>query len=260
MNLPTSVAERVKSAVLCTALLRETRQNLTCQTSEIAASCKMCRSLVEESLLKLREAGVVVLAGEEIQVSLEQRLRIAEFAIAIGADPERVARELRWQEFEAFVDQVLARDGFATLNHFVFKGSGRRFEIDVLGAKEPMMLCIDCKHWHHGWALSKIAAVARNQLLRVLFLSQVLPVCGRKLPAATWRSVRLLPIVLTLADVSPKLIDGVPIVSALRFRSFLSEVNPWVDKLHFVDVRRCLDDVCPSSRRLDSISWTPALL
>jgi Holliday junction resolvase-like predicted endonuclease len=194
---------------------------------------------VEESLLKLRERGVVALAGEEIQVSFEQRLRIAELAIAIGADPERIAGELRWQEFEAFADQVLARDGFATMNHFVFKESGRRFEIDVIAAKEPMVLCVDCKHWHHGWAPSKISAAARNQLLRVLCLSQVFPVRGRKFSTATWRSVRLLPFVLTLADVSPKLIDGVPIVSALRFRSFLSEINPWIDELRFVDVPKC---------------------
>jgi len=227
------------SVVLCAALLRETRKNLTCQTSQVVASSKICRSLVQESLLRLRERGVVALAGEEIQVSLEQRLRIAELAIAIGADPERIARELRWQEFEAFADQVLARDGFATLNHFVFKDSGRRFEIDVVAAKEPIVLCVDCKHWHHGWAPSKIVAAARNQLLRVLRLSQAFPVGGRKLPTGRWRSVRLLPAVLTLADVSPKLIDGVPIVSALRFRSFLSEINPWVDELRFVDLPKC---------------------
>jgi len=226
------------SAALCTALLRETRKNLTCQVSQVVASSKTCGSLVQESLLNLRERGAVALAGEEIQVSLEQRLRIAELAIAIGADPEKVARELRWQEFEAFADQVLAREGFATLNHFVFKESGRRFEIDVIAAKEPVVLCVDCKHWH-GWAPSKIAAAARNQLLRVLCLSQALPLPGRNLPSGTWCSVRLLPVVLTLADVSPKLIDGVPIVSALRFRSFLSEINPWVDELRFVDLAKC---------------------
>lgn len=227
------------STILCTALLRETRKNLTCQINEVVESSKMCRSLVEESLLKLQERCAVVLSGQQIRLSLEQRLRIAELAIAVGADPERIARELRWQEFETFADQVLAREGFATLNHFVFKESGRRFEIDVMAAKEPIVLCVDCKHWHHGWAPSKIAAAARNQLLRVLRLSQAFPIGGRKLPSGSWRSVRLLPAVLTLADVSPKLIDGVPIVSALRFRSFLSEINPWLDELRFVDLPKC---------------------
>ncbi len=225
------------NAALCTTLLHETRQNTSCQVGDVVASSKVCAFLVEESLLKLQEEGAIALADEEIRVSPEQRLRIAELAIVMGVDTERVARELRWQEFEAFTRQVLTRAGFATLEHFVSKASGRRFEIDVLGAKEPVVLCVDCKHWHHGWYPSKIAAAARNQLLRVLRLSEVMPVRGRKLPTSTWRSARLLPIVLTLGDVTPRVIDGVPIVSVLRFRSFLSEINPWVEQLRFVDVR-----------------------
>jgi len=221
-------------------LLRATRESPICEFQGIVASSKACKSLVEESLLTLQEAGAIRIVDEEIHISPEQRLRIAELAVASGVDPERVGRELRWQEFEAFADQVLTRDGFSTANHFVFKGSGRRFEIDVLGAKEAMVLCVDCKHWHHGWAPSKLMAAAKNQLIRVLFLSQVFTACGRKLPTiASWRSARLLPVVLTLADVSSKLMDGVPIVSALRFRDFLSEVNPWVEKLRFVDARIC---------------------
>jgi len=195
----------------------------------------MCRSLVDESLAKLREAGAVAVSGEEIQVSLEQRLKIAELAVASGADPERVAKELRWQEFEVFASQILARDGFVTLNHLVFKSSGRRYEIDVVSARNPIVLCVDCKHWHHGWAPSRLLAAAKNQLLRVFSLSSVFAVYGKKL-CGGWRFAHLLPIILTLGDVSPKLIDGVPIVSAVRFRTFLSEMNQWVGCLRFVHV------------------------
>jgi len=200
----------------------------------------MCRSLVEESLSRLHRDGAITMMGEEIRITPEQRLKGAELAVTMGADPERVARELRWQEFEAITNHILSREGFATANHFVFKGSGRRFEIDVLGAKEPMVLCIDCKHWHHGWAPSRIIAAAKNQLLRVLFLSQVFA-ChrGRLQATRNWHSVRLLPVVLTLADVCSKFMDGVPIVSALRFRDFLSEVSPYVEKLRFIDAQLC---------------------
>lgn len=225
------------SAIMHIALLHETRQSSPCQIGDLATSTKSCRSLVKESLLMLQETGVLTVEDETILVSPEERLRIAELAIAAGADPEKVARELRWQEFESLTNRLLSRDGFATVNHFVFKAEGRRLEIDVVGAKEPMMLCIDCKHWHYGWHPSKIAAAARNQMLRVLSLSQVLPVYTAKLPIGKWRSARLLPIVVTLADVSSKLVEGVPVVSALRLRSFLSELSPWVDNLRFVDAR-----------------------
>jgi hypothetical protein len=204
------------------------------------ASAKTCKSLVEESLAKLQEAGVITIADEEIHITAEQRLRIAEIAVGIGADPERIARELRWQEFEVFVNQLLIRDGFETTNHFVFKSVGRRFEIDVLGAKEPMVICIDCKHWHHGWAPSKLTVAAENQLLRVRFLSQTFAICAKKLRATvSWKSARLLPVVVTLADLSSRVIDGVPVVSAFRFRDFLTGLNPWVEKLRFVEARIC---------------------
>jgi Holliday junction resolvase-like predicted endonuclease len=207
-----------------------------CKTGEILTRSKACMSVVEPLLLKLQEAGIVTLTDEKIQVTPEQRMRIAELAISMGADPENVARQLRWQEFEGIVARILGLEGYATANHFIFRHASRRYEIDVLGAKEPMVLCVDCKHWHHGWAPSKIMAAARNQLVRVQSLSEVFAFYGKKHRIVGWRSVRLLPIVLTLADVSMKLMDGVPIVSALRIRDFLCQVSPWIETLRFVDV------------------------
>jgi hypothetical protein len=72
---------------------------------------------------------------------------------------------------------------------------------------------------------------------RVVFLSKVFPTYLGRLSIGIWNSARLLPVVLTLADVSSRLVDGVPVVSALRFKSFLSELSPWVDQLRFVDAR-----------------------
>jgi hypothetical protein len=215
-------------------LLSETRENAVCKTDEIVTKSKTCLALVEGFLLKLHETGVIALANKEIQVTSEQRMRIAELAILTGADSERVARELRWQEFEGLAANILDLEGYATARHFVFRNSARKYEIDVLGAKEPMVLCVDCKHWHHGWGPSRIMEAARNQMMRVLCLSETHAFYG-KLRIAGWRSARLLPIVLTLADVSSKLVDGVPIVSALRLRDFLYKVSPWDEQLRFVD-------------------------
>ncbi|HXZ98357.1 MAG TPA: restriction endonuclease [Candidatus Acidoferrum sp.] len=224
------------SAVLHTTLLHETRQNPVCRTGEILTKSNVCVSVLEPLLLGLQEAGMVTLRDEEIQVTPEQRMRIAELAISMGADPENVARQLRWQEFEGLVASILGLEGYATANHFIFRHASRKYEIDVLGAKERMILCVDCKHWHHGWAPSKIMAAARSQLVRVQSLSQVFSLYEKKHRIVSWRSVRLLPVVLTLADVSLKLMDGVPIVSALRFKDFLCQVSPWIETLRFVDV------------------------
>jgi len=217
-------------------LLHETRQIPVCKTGEIVTKSRTCLPVVECFLGKLQESGIITLTGEEIHVTSEQRMGIAELAISRGADPERVATELRWQEFEGLAAHVLEIEGYVTAKHFIFRNSARKYEIDVLGAKEPMVLCVDCKHWHHGWAPSRIVAAARNQMLRVLCLSEAYAFYGRKLRIASWRSVQLLPIVLTLADVSSRMVDGVPIVSALRLRDFLCQVNPWDERLRFVDI------------------------
>jgi hypothetical protein len=66
-------------------------------------------------------------------------------------------------------------------------------------------------------------------------LSRVLEKFAAKIPTADWRSVFLLPVVMTLADVSRRDLVGVPVVSALRFMSFLSEVSPWIDGLPLVE-------------------------
>jgi hypothetical protein len=206
-----------------------------CKTGEIVTKSRTCLPVVECFLGKLQEAGIITLTGEEIHVTSEQRMGIAELAISRGADPERVATELRWQEFEGLAAHILDVEGYATAKHFIFRNSARKYEIDVLGAKEPMVLCVDCKHWHRGWAPSRIMTAARNQMMRVECLSEGYAFYGRKLCIAGWPLARFLPIVLTLADVSSKLVDGVPIVSALRLRDFLCQVSPWDERLRFVD-------------------------
>jgi hypothetical protein len=223
------------SANVHITLLHETRQNPVCKAGEIPTKSKTCPSAVERFLGELKEAGVITLTDDEIHITSEQRMRIAELAISAGADSERVARELRWQEFEGLAAHILDVGGYATAKHFIFRNSARKYEIDVLGAKEPMVLCVDCKHWHHGWAPSRIMTAARNQMMRVQCLSEGYAFYGRKLRIAGWPLARFLPIVLTLADVSSKLVDGVPIVSVLRLRDFLCQVSPWDERLRFVD-------------------------
>jgi len=218
------------------ALLEGTKHTLACRRSEILRKSKTCSSVVEESLEKLQQAGAVPSVGEEIRLTREQRLQVAEIAVTNGADPELVARELSWQEFERFISKLLNLEAYATVNHFIFRYCGHKYEIDILGAKEPIVLCVDCKHWHHGSAASKIKVAAKNQLTRAESLSEVFMSYGTKHKIGRWRSMRLLPIVLTLADASPKLVDGVPVVSAFRLRDFLSQVTPWTERLHFVHV------------------------
>jgi Holliday junction resolvase-like predicted endonuclease len=213
-----------------------TRQAPLCRAREIAAKSGTCSYVVERFLGGLEEAGVVTLTGDGIHVTSGQRMRIAELAIAGGADSERVARELRWQEFEEFASNILQAEGYATVKHLIFRDFARKYEIDVVATKEPFLLCVDCKHWHYGWAPSRIMTAARNQMLRATCLSERCLSLRNRLRIGAWRSVQLLPILLTLADMPSRLIDGVPIVSALRLRDFLCQVSLRDERLRFIDV------------------------
>ena len=226
----------ITNTALHIALLHETRQGTVCKRDEVVQTSRVCSSVVKESLETLQAAGALTVVGEEIHVTAEQRLRIAEIAVTNGLDPELVARELSWQEFECFTSRILSLEGYLTVNHFIFKHCGHRYEIDILGGKEPLVLCVDCKHWHHGSAASKIKMAAKNQLHRAQSLAEVFASYGKKHGIAGWGSVQLLPIVLTLADLSPKLIEGVPVVSAFRLRDFLCQVSPWTESLHFIHI------------------------
>ena len=222
---------------LYVTILRETEKTLRCQVEKIAAGMGIGKAGTLELLCKLQCQDLMSLDDEEVVIMPEQRMRIAMLAVAQGSDPEAVSRRLRWQEFEFLADRVLTQNGYDTRTHFVFKHEGHRFEIDVLGAKEPLLLCIDCKHWQYGWAPSRITAAVRNQLLRVTSLSQSFRQLEVRLGTSHWKSVRMLPVLVTLADVSSRIVSGVPTVSALRFGTFLSEIDPWVGQLRFVDAR-----------------------
>ena len=225
-----------RSALYETVLLA-TKKTPRCHVQKIAAGSGIGKRATLEMLYKLQHEDLMTLDDEEVVVTPEQRMRIAIFAVAQGNDPETVSRRLRWQEFESLADRILAREGYDTKTHFIFKYLGRRFEIDVLGAKEPLLLCIDCKHWQYGWTSSRIAAAVKNQLLRVTSLSQSYGQQESKLSTCQWKSVRMLPVLLTLADTPSRIVNGVPTVSALRFGTFLSEIDPWIEQLNFVDVK-----------------------
>ncbi len=225
---------------LYVTILRETEKTPRCRVEKIAAGVGIGKAATVELLCKLQCQDLMALDDEEVVITPEQRMRMAMFAVAQGSDPEAVSRRLRWQEFESLADRVLTQNGYDTRIHFVFKHVGRRFEIDVLGAKEPLLLCIDCKHWQYGWGPSRITAAVRNQLLRVTSLSQSFRQHESRLGTSQWKSVRMLPVLLTLADVSSRIVNRVPTVSALRFGTFLSEIDPWVEQFGFVDVQEPL--------------------
>lgn len=207
-------------------LLKLTREG----GAELASVVEASRLGRSEALRRLKEAermGLLEIKGGKIHADYSKRLMMAVEALRFGADPEKVSRLLDWREFERLSSSILERNGYEAFLHLVFRDgeTGRRREIDVLGVKEFLILCLDCKSWRRGWYKSRISLAAKEQLERSEALSRELPSLARKLKLSRRRGeYRIIPLVLTLADVPYRILEGSLVVPILRFRAFLYEL------------------------------------
>jgi len=191
---------------------------------------------------KLSGAGIIKLKGEVIEASSDQRVEVAVRALKFGADFEGVCKALGWVEFENVAAVALEAHGFEVKRRFRFKGAGRRWEIDLIGCRKPLMVCVDCKHWLHGWKTSAVRRTVEAQLMRTRALAENLPSLGEKLGLVQWRSASVIPAVLALVPGPFKFYNQVPIVPVLQLRDFLNELPAHVTSLTHFTVRLGKDD------------------
>jgi len=190
--------------------------------------------VADELLKKLCEAGLIQQRRRTIEASSNQRVKIAIHAINSGADFERVCKVLEWTEFENMAATAFEANNFDVRRRFRFRWARRRWEIDVLGCREPIIACVDCKHWSHGWRKSVIMKVVEAQALRAKVLADVLPSLQEEIGLVQWRQAILIPVVLSLVPGPLKFYNKVPIVPILQLQNFLNELPAHVTSLtHF---------------------------
>jgi len=179
---------------------------------------------------KIASAGFAVEILKEdnvIKVNFENRLKIAIKAIQLGGDIEKVCKKLDWKEFENFVLKALEMNGYNVIKHYRFKYKNKKHEFDILAYNDLFMLCIDCKHWRHGWQKSKLLKAAKIQLDRTIAFSSLKNEISF---IKKEKTLRIFPVVLTLMDMPFKELIGVPIVSILRFNDFIYRLSPTINE------------------------------
>jgi len=191
-------------------------------------------AVAEKLLKKLQSAGLIYLQKNVVEADGLQRLKLAVHAMQLGADLESLSSFLRWQEFEEMATIALGRNGFSVKKNFRFKRGGKRWEIDIVGCKRPIALCIDCKHWHYGMHPSALRKIVEEQVERTLAFAESLISLSGKIECAAWERVRIVPAVLSLVTARFKFYDNVPIVAILQLQDFLSQLPAYADSLkHF---------------------------
>ncbi len=122
---------------------------------------------------------------------------------------------------------VLERTGFSVDRNVRFKSEGHRFEIDVVGCREPLFICIDCKHWHRAISSSALLRIVQQQERRTEAFARYLHLerFGRLgLLHSIRKTALFVPAVLSIVEGTSKFCDNVPIVPVLGLRDFLNQL------------------------------------
>lgn len=182
----------------------------------------------------LREIGLIECENELIEVSSNQRVKLAIHAINQGTDIERVCNVLEWKEFENFTATAFEKNNFVVKRNFRFKAAQRRWEIDVLAYSEPIIVCVDCKRWRRGWGNSAITRVAAAQAQRTEVLAGALHFLQQKIGLDNWNQATLFPAILSLFPGPVKFYNKVPVVPILQLQNFIDEFEGHIAELtHF---------------------------
>ena len=210
------------------ATLKQTRNLEHVSTSEIADRAGTTReqvTLVLCPLLELEDPTGVQLANSA-------RFKLAFEAVRHGG-LHQVARALTWQEFEAFAEECLRTVGFDSRKGIIVKDDSRRWQIDVVAKKNPMILAIDCKHWESPGYESKLINAAEHQKLALQAFIQQMAAREDGGGEESWA----LPMILTLYEPRARMVNGVVVVSIEQFGDFLERVSPYASELPFMSAQ-----------------------
>jgi hypothetical protein len=184
----------------------------------------LLEKLQAEDLLNLNNGGVV-------KVSANERIKLAIKAVSLGADIQQVSNFLSWQEFEEIAIIALHNNGFTVYKNIRFKTPNRKWEIDAIGCKHPIVICIDCKHWGHTISPSTLSKIATTQADRTKALAETLPHPKLQLECTKWKNAQFIPTILSLIQNNFKFYNNIPIVPILQLQDFLNQLPAYMHQL-----------------------------
>jgi hypothetical protein len=190
----------------------------------IVNDTKTSLSNVKSVLKKFQNNNFVNVKEKRVIINSFGRIMLSVKAIEVGADIENVTSFLHWKEFEGITALALERNNFLVKKNFRFTYLNKRNEIDVIGLKKPLVLCIDCKHWHKEVNYSSLKKIVPNQIKRTKDLVKYLPNISNKLECDSWEFAIFVPAILSLISNRHKFYNSVPIIPILKFQNFLNQL------------------------------------
>ncbi len=204
-------------------LLKSTRtsSSVSLELVGIHAACSkaFCDNLVSELRIPAKSGWLSLPLGARLDLAMEEAKR----GFLLEA-----SRFLDWQDFERFAERCLGELSYETVKNVRVKGEGRSWQIDVIGMKEQIVLCLDCKHWAPPLLPSRFKNAETHQ-------SKATRLFAAKLAEERGHSITSLPMILTLFEPPQQVAGGVLIVSVQKLPSLLNELTPFSPNLPFID-------------------------
>lgn len=217
---------------LLNSLLKLT-QNSSILIEDVKEDCRIPSDIVKKLLKNLQNQGLAYLDGDSVKTDSSNRLKLAIRAVSLGGDLEQVTSLLGWQEFEEIAAYTLKTNGYIVTSNLHFKHAGRKWELDLIGCKKPLVVCIDCKHYHHMISYSKMQKIVENQVQRTKALSDLLPGALKNFDFSSWSKAKFVPAILSLLPNPSKFYDSVPIVPVLQIQDFINQLPIHVESLRY---------------------------
>jgi len=216
-------------------LLKLTKGKERLKVQELREQLSLSKDALEAEVCGLEGQGLLRRNEETIEIDKALRLRLAEQLIHTGADPRRISRFLKWQEFEDFAADSLRNNGYRVVKHLVFRSRSGRREVDIIAWNDNFVLTFDCKHWAKGLSPSRVMQAADAQAERAALLAGnegLLARHGLQNPGKR----KILPVVLSLGEPRQSIVNGVPIVPISKLMSFLYGISPVDETFRFIPI------------------------
>jgi hypothetical protein len=215
---------------LIISLLKLTQKSSTL-TKHLKDDTKLPTETTHDLLEKLQAENLLNLNNELVEVSVNNRLKLAVKAVSLGSDIQQVSNLLCWQEFEEITAMAPRNNNFTVYKNLRFKTTNRKWEIDIVGCKHPIVVCIDCKHWGHAISTAALTKIAKAQADRTKALTDSLPNPKTQLECTKWQTAHFTPTILSLIQSNLKFYDNIPIVPILQLQDFLNQLPAYIYQL-----------------------------
>ena len=202
-------------------LLKHTRGEKAASVELVGtyASCstELCQQVASELGLTIHD-GL-------IRLSSESRLDLA-MSEANRGFAHDASRFLDWKDFERFAESCLEEMSFETQRDVRLKMDGRRWQIDLIGVKGELLVCMDCKHWAPPMSPSRFKNPEAHQ-------AEATRLYAEKLAKEKNSKVTSLPMILTLFEVPQKFSERAVIVDVQKLPSMLRDLTPYTPDMPF---------------------------